>query len=232
MEGKLGKLLKKIQGKKWLLWGGIGLGLVTLSALVLFLIFRPVPIETLRITRESITLKVGESCRINYAFTPNDATQTELLWKSSNRAVATVQDGELTAVGEGSCYISAKAESGVMDTVEIIVEAPLAAEESLLEGQWTLLAVWDGERLQYVYRDDAALTLHRNRTGTLLYGRKSISISDWRGIERIAGYDSYSVQTKDGEELDMYYCTDTASSYAGCIFVEWEDGNTLVFCKN
>ncbi|MBQ3217224.1 MAG: Ig-like domain-containing protein [Oscillospiraceae bacterium] len=232
MEGKLGKLLKKIQGKKWLFWGGIGLGLVTLSALALFLIFRPVPIETLRINRESITLKVGESCRINYAFTPTDATQTELLWKSSNREVATVQDGELTAVGEGSCYISAKAQSGVMATVEIIVEAPLAEEESLLEGQWTLLAVWDGERLQYVYRDDAALTLHGNRTGTLLYGRRSIGISDWRGIESIAGYDCYSVQTEDGEELAMYYCTDTVSSYAGCIFVEWEDGSTLVFCEN
>lgn len=232
MKEKLGKLLKKIQGKKWLFWGSIGAVLVSVVALVLFLIFRPVPIETLRITRESITLKVGESCRINYGFTPSNATKTDLIWKSSNRSVATVLNGELTAVGEGSCYVSVKADSGVMDTVEIVVEAPLTTPESLLVGHWPLLAVWDGEKLQYVYREDAALTLHRNRTGTLLYNKKSITLSDWRGTEGIEGYDCYLIQTEDGAALTMYYCTDSASSYAGCLIVTWDENTTLIFCES
>lgn len=60
----------------------------------------------------SIAMKVDELKAINYTVSPSDATNQEIIWSSSNEAVATVSDGIVTAKGAGTCTIRATAADG------------------------------------------------------------------------------------------------------------------------
>lgn len=62
--------------------------------------------------RTSLTMKVGESSQINATVAPADATDSSLVWTSSDRAKVSVQDGKITALVAGTATITAKAKDG------------------------------------------------------------------------------------------------------------------------
>lgn len=62
--------------------------------------------------RTSFTLKVGESGQINATVTPADATDSSLVWTSSDRTKVSVQNGKITALAAGTVTITAKAKDG------------------------------------------------------------------------------------------------------------------------
>ncbi len=73
---------------------------------------------------ETINLAEGGSETIRVVFTPSDAEEQDLLWASSNREVAVVNErGTVSAVGEGSCTITiaSKTYSDISCHVEVIV---------------------------------------------------------------------------------------------------------------
>ncbi len=214
--------------KLWLIGTGLGLLLIAVGV-VLWIFLRPIPIQNLVFDGESLSLKVGESQLLGYTYAPEDATKTALSFKSSNRSVATVQNGVLTAVGEGTCYISVTAESGAKDTLHVTVEAPLTEKEALLVGDWVFFALQEEGKLRYVYSESGSLRLSEDRSGSLTYGKTDCVFPDWRYQEALTGYDGYAVRTEDGEELTMYYCTDTASAYEGCLMVSLPEGELLLF---
>ncbi|MFA9463268.1 MAG: Ig domain-containing protein [Velocimicrobium sp.] len=60
---------------------------------------------SLNYTQKNMTLS-QEVLRLRATYTPSDATQTELVWGSSDTSVATVDDGLVTFVGPGSTIIT------------------------------------------------------------------------------------------------------------------------------
>lgn len=76
---------------------------------------------------DEITIKVGE---INNVILINETDETDVVWESSNASVATVDDGEVLGIGEGSCDITAEIESlGLSAELRVYVEG----EEKTLE---------------------------------------------------------------------------------------------------
>lgn len=71
----------------------------------------------------TITLSVGGSKTIKANVLPEDAINKELYWESSNNDVATVSNGAVTAVGEGSATITATTTDGsnIQATCEVTV---------------------------------------------------------------------------------------------------------------
>lgn len=58
------------------------------------------------IIAKDMTLKVGQTSKINYEVNPSDALYTKIYWYSSNENIVTVdEDGNVTAVGEGTANI-------------------------------------------------------------------------------------------------------------------------------
>lgn len=69
---------------------------------------RWIPVESIRFEQEEYELNVGETITLNVFFTPENPTDTELEWTSSNPNVAVVENGKVTAMSDGISIITAK----------------------------------------------------------------------------------------------------------------------------
>jgi hypothetical protein len=58
----------------------------------------------------NISLDVGDSMMLAASVLPSNATNNIVLWESSNNDIATVDNGYVTAVGEGNAVITAKSD--------------------------------------------------------------------------------------------------------------------------
>jgi len=87
-------------------------------------------LESMAAYPPTLQMKKGDQNVIQVVLTPEDAEDSALLWVSSNRAVATVNEkGMVDAIGDGQCTITAasKTNSAISCTVEVTVgEAPAA----------------------------------------------------------------------------------------------------------
>lgn len=63
-------------------------------------------------TPENLSLKEGGSSRLTVAVQPSDATDKSVIWSSDNPDVATVSDGMVTAVKEGSATVKVTTKDG------------------------------------------------------------------------------------------------------------------------
>ncbi len=72
-----------------------------------------VPAKSIKLDQDKITLKVGETYRLTAAVSPEDATQKNVVWVSSNGAIASVANGLVTAKKAGTVYIVAKVEANL-----------------------------------------------------------------------------------------------------------------------
>ena len=64
------------------------------------------------------TINVGDTLRLNVTVKPNNATNKDIIWSSSNSAVATVDaNGLVTGVAAGTTTISAQSQDGSRKTV-------------------------------------------------------------------------------------------------------------------
>ena len=85
-----------------------------------------IPVEQIVLNQESARLKVGESVILVATVTPDDATNKDLSWSSSNEQVATVdQSGKVTALESGTAVVTVESldGSGIKASATIEVEA-------------------------------------------------------------------------------------------------------------
>ena len=71
-----------------------------------------VKVESVKLNKSSLTLVEGDSETLEATISPSDATNKKVTWKSSNVAVATVEDGKVTAVKFGKATITVTTEDG------------------------------------------------------------------------------------------------------------------------
>lgn len=68
-----------------------------------------IPVSSVMLDQESVTLKPGESVTLHATVSPANAQSQEVTWTSDHPEVAVVDAGTVTAVGEGSCIVTASA---------------------------------------------------------------------------------------------------------------------------
>jgi len=68
---------------------------------------KPIPVTGISLNKTSVTITVGYTETLIPTITPNNASNQEVLWRSGDEDVATVNDqGAVTAVAAGSCTIT------------------------------------------------------------------------------------------------------------------------------
>ena len=77
----------------------------------------PVKVTSITFDRESAVVKAGESITLNAEVGPEDATDKTLVWTSSNKKVAKVENGVVTAVAAGTAEIKASSADGSVSAV-------------------------------------------------------------------------------------------------------------------
>lgn len=81
-------------------------------------------VEEIQLYKTEYSLKTGEKEKIQYTLLPEDATDTEVAWKSSDETVATVSpEGIIVAVGTGTANITISVpDTELFATVSVTVE--------------------------------------------------------------------------------------------------------------
>ena len=104
-----------------------------------------IPVSSISVNPTSLTLEEGETANISATVSPSNASDKTVAWSSSSTAVATVKDGVVTAVKEGSATITAKA-GGKTATCAVNVQAKFVAVTSVSLDK-TSLEMTEGEEI-------------------------------------------------------------------------------------
>ena len=101
--------------------------------------------EKLTLSEETVALKRGGTALLQAKIEPEDATGVELVWTSSDPAVAQVTNGRIRAVGSGSCRIvCASADGKLSAACNVTVTWPV--HDVKLSGRGATMS--PGEQLQ------------------------------------------------------------------------------------
>lgn len=78
-------------------------------------------IDSIAVSPESISLEVGQTCQITATVYPTDATNKTLKWVSSDRNIAKVSNGLVTAVSAGTATITILSTDGTGKSAQVAV---------------------------------------------------------------------------------------------------------------
>lgn len=121
---------EKSNKKKWFLIGGIVSAVVVIDAIIILCFaLREIPVEDIVLSETKIELKEEEAKNVSCTVYPEKATDKTVTWTSSDNSVATVNAyGMITAVGKGTCTITAK--SGEQsETIKVTVKSNVDFEK-------------------------------------------------------------------------------------------------------
>lgn len=68
----------------------------------------PIAVESITLNKTTLTLSVNQQEILSASYLPENATSPTIVWKSSDEAVVTVANGEVTAVSAGSATVTAR----------------------------------------------------------------------------------------------------------------------------
>ena len=68
-----------------------------------------VPVSGISLDHTSLTLEIGQTATLKETISPEDATDKTLTWSSSNTSIATISNGTITAITEGTAVITVTA---------------------------------------------------------------------------------------------------------------------------
>ena len=83
---------------------------------------------TINISKDSVDLQLTEQIKLTATVTPANASNKVISWHSTNSDIATVENGNVTAIGIGKCDIIATC-FGMSDTCHITVANPIKLDQ-------------------------------------------------------------------------------------------------------
>ena len=75
-----------------------------------------IPVSSISLDQSAVSLSVGGTETLTATVSPDDASDKSVTWSSSDTAVATVENGVVTAVAEGTANITVTATNGTDDS--------------------------------------------------------------------------------------------------------------------
>ena len=96
---------------------------------------KKVPLKSIKLSEKFIVLQeAGDKAASKVTLNPVNTTEININWTSSDESVATVVNGEITAIGKGIATITAISENGSFSaTTNVIVEPTI--EEAFATAQ-------------------------------------------------------------------------------------------------
>lgn len=85
------------------------------------------PVTSVSLDKHECSMKIGETTTLRTSILPNDADNKDLVWRSSNESVATVENGVVTAHASGKARVRVEPADGSdhFDDCEIMVFQPV-----------------------------------------------------------------------------------------------------------
>ena len=90
---------------------------------------KSIDVISISLTNTTLSMDVGDSKTINAIINPTDATNQSISWISSNPSVATVDNGKITAIKEGTTKITATSVNGKMAICDVTVNKKVVVDQ-------------------------------------------------------------------------------------------------------
>ena len=91
-----------------------------------------VAVTGVEVDKSTATISVGDTVKVNATVKPDNATNKNVTWKSSDEKVAKVQNGTITGIGEGQALITVTTEDGNKTAgVEVVVRGERPPQEEV-----------------------------------------------------------------------------------------------------
>lgn len=107
--------------------------------------FTQVAVESIALDKTNLELAAGSTETLTATVAPANATNKAVSWSSSNAAIATVENGVVTAVAEGTAIITATSEENptITATCEVsVTAASTGSEEKTIEFTYSSHTGW------------------------------------------------------------------------------------------
>ena len=164
------------------------------------------------VSKSSISLYVGENATISATVSPDNATNKNVTWSSSNNSIATVSNGKIVAVAEGTATITAKASGGQTATCTVTVNKKVQAFT------WSVIS-----------QSDCPLNISNEFDKYILSGSaKTLAISKdgyTYVMIKVAGSNKVSV-TSVSESNGKIIIKTSSSGNSNCVFIKYNRENT------
>ena len=147
---------------------------------------------------DSGTIKVnkGETVTLGYTLKP-EAAKADLSWKTSNKKIATVENGMVTGKKEGTVTITVKTHNGKQDTVKVKVVDPYKPTSIVLDDNKTItLSKGEVKVLGYSLKPNTATATLKWRSSN----KKIVAVSNGVVTGVKAGNATITVTTHNGKK--------------------------------
>lgn len=169
-----------------------------------YLLYSPIQVEAITFNLETVKLMETETVQLSVTFQPEDALNKELLWISSNPAVASVDDsGVVTALKEGFTTIIVISEDGRFTTrCEVTVTGYVSIDQVAINAN-----VYPNPVQDILYIDNNGTTIDKvsitDTAGKIVY---SESVNDTKLIIPVNQWNQgiYFVQIVSGDQVKNY----------------------------
>lgn len=115
-----------------------------------------VPVENVEMDRTSVTLEEGESTTLVATVKPDDATDKNVTWSTNDASVATVENGLVTGISEGTAVISALSGGKVGSCIVTVKKKVIAVTSVTLNKSTLALKKGQSETLSATVKPDDA----------------------------------------------------------------------------
>ena len=162
-----------------------------------------IPVEEITLNTQNVTLEIGETSTLEATIIPDNATNKNVTWTSENENIASVDNGVVTAIGEGKTTITVITEDGEKTATCNITVLPnedpeeIPVEEITLNTQNVTLEIGETSTLEATIIPDNAT----NKNVTWTSENENIASVDNGVVTAIGeGETTITVATEDGEK--------------------------------
>lgn len=134
---------------------------------------KEVKINNINLDKVTANVAVGSTLNLNVIFTPVDATNQNIEWKSDNNDLATVANGIVTGISIGSATIHAISQAdALIEATCVVTVVPSNGQQITVSGDITSNAIWYANARYFLsgfvfVKNNATLTIE---PGTIIKG--------------------------------------------------------------
>ncbi|MGK5512176.1 Ig-like domain-containing protein [Brevibacillus formosus] len=164
--------------------------------------------QTLEATKTEVSVKKGKKVNVSLKFAGSSLPGSRATWKTADKTVATVDDGAIKGVGEGSTVITASYKD---QEVEIRVDVEGGNSDGKLEADVTKLKMEKGDKetIKLTYDDDKL----SGSKATWKTSKSSVATVSDDGVVTAKGKGTATITAKyKGYEVEVEVYVDTDSS--------------------
>ncbi|MBR3980016.1 MAG: Ig-like domain-containing protein [Bacteroidales bacterium] len=165
-----------------------------------------VAVSSIDVTPASLSMKIGDTQTLTAVVNPDNATNKTLTWSSSNPQVATVSNGVVKAVGQGSAVITVSSANEVTEDVNVTVDYQAITSVTFSESSVALAINQSADLLKLLVLNPTSVTTQSivwsvsgtgatvdqdgDITNNLMYGTQTVivtaEVTDMYGTKKTA----------------------------------------------